>query len=100
MTPGEKRPVTIVITNAPRKEATCIVTDITPEKASVDLKTKKIDEGYEAVFSSVDIGRHMIKVEYDGKEIPGSPFEIVVEKIDTREVTVTGLDTGKFSYFF
>ena len=96
--PGEKRPVTIVTTNAPKKDAPCKVTNITPKKKTNDLKTKKVSEGYETTFSTWDTGTHIIKVEYDGKEIPSSPFEVVVEKIDVTKVTVKGLDSRKSGY--
>ena len=97
--PGEKRLVTIVTTNAPKKDAPCKVTNITPKKRTIDLKTKKVEEGYETTFSTWDIGTHIIKVEYDSKEIPDSPFEVMVEKIDVTKVTVIGLDTRKFQQF-
>ena len=98
MAPGEKRPVKIDTTNAPKKDAPCKITNITPKKKTNDLKTKKVPEGYETTFSTWDIGVHIVKVEYDGKEIPSSPFEVVVEKIDVTKVTVKGLDTRKCRY--
>ena len=93
--PGEKRPVTVVTTNAPKKEAPCKIVDVSPKNRSSELKTKKVDVGYEAVFSTWDIGVHMVKIEYDSKEVPGSPFEVFVEKIDVTKVKVIGLDTRK-----
>lgn len=66
-----------------------------PKGRTVELKTKQVPNGYETTFSSWDKGPHVVKVEYDGKEIPDSPFEVVVEKLEVSMVTVTGLETRK-----
>ena len=105
--PGEKRPVTVVTTNAPKKEAPCKIMDVSPKNRTTELKTKKVEIGYEATFSSWDIGIHKVKIEYDSQEVPGSPFEVVVEKLEINKVKVIGLDTRKlysitwlFFFFF
>jgi peptide deformylase len=85
---GEKRMVTVVTTSAPKKDAPCTVTTINPKGRSTTLKTKPVTEGYEGVFSPWDTGVHKVKVEYDGQEIPNSPFEVEVYKINISAVVV------------
>ncbi|XP_053377764.1 filamin-A-like isoform X5 [Mercenaria mercenaria] len=93
VSPGEKRPVLVDTTKAPKKDAPCKLSMTNPKGRTVELKTKQVPDGYETTFSSWDKGTHVIKVEYDGKEIPESPFNVEVEKIDISKVTVKGLDT-------
>ena len=92
---GEKRMVTVVTTSAPKKNAPCTVTTINPKGRSSALKTKPVPEGYEGVFSPWDSGVHKVKVEYDGKEIPDSPFDVEVYKINVSAVVVKGLEKRK-----
>lgn len=93
--PGEKRPV-IVDTTASLQKAPVKITATSPKNRTTELKTKPTPEGYETTFSSWDKGEHVIKVEYDGKEIPDSPFRVAVEKIDISKVQLKGLETRKF----
>lgn len=97
--PGEKRPVVIDTTAAPKKDAPVKISATTPKGRTTELKTKPTPEGYETTFSSWDKGEHTIKVQYDGKEIPDSPFVVAVEKIDVTKVTVKGLETRKLHIF-
>lgn len=97
MAPGEKRPVVIDTTAAPNKNAPCKLTATSPKGRTTELKTKPIAEGYETTFSSWDKGEHIIKVEYDGKEIPDSPFTLSVEKVEITKVVVKGLETRKLT---
>ncbi|XP_052780237.1 filamin-A-like isoform X2 [Mya arenaria] len=93
VSPGEKRPVLVDTTKAPKKDAPVKLSMTNPKGRTVELKTKPVPEGHETTFSSWDKGMHIIKVEYDGKEIPESPFEVMVEKIDVSQVSVKGLET-------
>lgn len=68
-----------------------------PKGRTTDLKTKPVPDGYETTFSSWDKGEHIVKVQYDGKEIPDSPLTVMVEKLDISKVTVKGLEKRKFS---
>lgn len=95
MAPGEKRPVVIDTTAAPKKDAPVKISATSPKGRTTELKTKPTAEGYETTFSSWDKGEHTIKVSYDGKEIPDSPYILVVEKIEISKVTVKGLETRK-----
>ncbi|KAL4226921.1 hypothetical protein ACF0H5_014899 [Mactra antiquata] len=91
--PGEKRPVLVDTTKAPKKDAPCKLSVTNPKGRTTEMKTKQVPDGYESTFSSWDKGPHVVKVEYDGKEIPESPFTVDVEKIDVSKVTVSGLET-------
>ncbi|XP_052286873.1 filamin-A-like isoform X5 [Dreissena polymorpha] len=92
VSPGEKRPVTVDTTKAPKKDAPVKLSMTNPKGRTVELKTKPIPEGFETTFASWDKGPHSVKVEYDGKEIPESPFTVMVEKIDVSKVVVKGLE--------
>jgi len=96
--PGEKRPVVVDVTKAPKKDAPVKLSMTNPKGRTVELKTKPVPDGHETTFSSWDKGAHIIKVEYDGQEIPESPFEVLVEKIDVSKVVVKGLETRKFKF--
>ena len=91
--PGEKRQVIVDTTQAPKKHAPCKLTATNPKGRKTELKTKEVPDGFETTFSSWDKGTHTVVVEYDSKEIPDSPFAVLVEKIDVSKVTVEGLDT-------
>ena len=43
-------------------------------------------------------GKHTVKIEFAGKEVPNSPFTVHVETIDVSKVLVKGLETRKLSY--
>lgn len=99
VSPGEKRPVTVDTTKAPKKDAPVKISMTNPKGRTVELKTKPVPEGHETTFASWDKGPHIVKVEYDGKEIPESPFTVVVEKIDISKVVVKGLEKRKLLFF-
>ena len=96
--PGEKRQVVVVTTASTKKNATCKITATTPKGRTTELKTKPVADGYETTFTSWDKGEHVIRVEYDGQEIPDSPFTISVEKVEISKVVVKGLETRKFHF--
>lgn len=97
---GEKRPVQVM---APTKkenrfapEPTCKVTMTSPSGKTFELPVTKTDKAFETVVTPKDIGPHKVSVEYNGKEIPDSPYSVdVMKPIDVSKVTVTGLDSRK-----
>lgn len=93
VTVGEKRPVTIT-TGKP--DAPCKVTATNPKGKPSDVPTKKLKDGYEATFAPLEDGPYKVKVEYAGKEAPGSPFAVEVKpKVDLSSIEVKGLETRK-----
>ena len=92
---GEKRTLLVVTTSIAMKAGPCTINVINPKGRATNLKTKQVPDGFETVFSPWDSGLHKVKVEYVGKEIPGSPFEVEVFKINLNAIVVTGLETRK-----
>ena len=82
------------------KAGPCTINVINPKGRATNLKTKQVPDGFETVFSPWDSGLHKVKVEYVGKEIPGSPFEVEVFKINLNAIVVTGLETRKWRSSF
>ena len=94
VTVGEKRPIDI---KTDKPDAPCKVTATNPKGKPEDLPTKKTKDGYQATFAPLEVGPYKVKVEYAGKEIPKSPFNVPVEpKIDMNKIEVKGLETRKF----
>lgn len=77
------------------KAGPCNISALNPKGRSTNLKTKQVTEGFETVFSPWDAGVHKVKVEYAGKEIPGSPFEVDVFKVNFNAIFVIGLEKRK-----
>lgn len=86
----------MVTTKATKKNAPCTINVTNPKGRTTSLKTKPVPEGYEAVFTPWDTGIHKVKVEYDSKEIPDSPFSVEVFKVNINAVLVKGLEKRKF----
>ena len=104
---GEKRQIQIL---APTKkegrfgpEPSVTVTATTPKGRTSDLPVAKTPTAFETTYGPHETGPHKLKVEYCGKEVPGSPFTIAVEKkMDEAmaKVQVFGLDTRKWALLF
>ena len=76
----------------------CQVTDIGPRGDMKPLPVKKTPEGYETLYAPLEVGPHMIKVEYAGKEVPKSPFPVQVQpKGKEAPVKVKGLEARKWT---
>ena len=96
ITVNEKRTIIIDTTKTTKRDAVCVVMIVFPSGKTVELPVTKITEGYSAVFTSTEIGIHKVTIKYAMQEVPKSPFSVTVEtKIETSQVTVTGLDTRK-----
>lgn len=93
MTVGEKRPITVTTT---RTDAPCKITSTNPNGKPSDIPTKKIKEGFEAIFAPLEEGPYKVKVEHANKDVPGSPFAVEVKpKTEVSNIEVRGLDTRK-----
>ena len=68
-----------------------------PKNQAAELPLKKTDEGFDTTFAPTEIGPHKVKVECAGKEVPGSPFNVPVEKKVTI-ITVKGLDKRELEF--
>lgn len=80
-----------------RPDAPCKVEVINPHGQTKELPTKKIPEGYTATLAPDEVGPHKVKVQFNNKEIPKSPFSVMAEPaIDFNKVTVSGLEERKF----
>ena len=90
---NDKRPVSI-ITAPVGEEVPCTVTVTNPKNQTAELPLKKTKEGFDTTFAPTEIGPHKVAVECAGKEVPGSPFNVPVEKKVTT-ITVKGLEKRK-----
>ena len=86
-----KRPVS-VNTKPVGEDVPCTVKVTTPKNQTSELPLKKTPEGFDTTFAPTELGPHKVTVEVAGKEVPGSPFNVPVEKKVTS-VTTKGLDT-------
>ena len=102
---GETRPITIVTTSMPKKDAPCKVTVTSPKNKTVELPVKKAPEGYTTSLTPSETGPHKVAVTYDKQPVPDSPFPVeVVPKgaavpdahLPKGDVIVKGLETRKF----
>ena len=90
---NEKRPVSIITTET-GEEVPCRVTVMNPQNKTEELPTSKTPDGHETTFAPTEVGPHKVMVECAGKEVPGSPFNVQVEKKILR-ILVKGLDKRK-----
>ena len=91
---GEHRPVTIDTSGTGKPGAPCKVTVTAPSGKKDTLLLNKTPVGQETVFTPSEVGPHKVSVEFANLEVPGSPFSVTVEKIESK-TTVTGLETRK-----
>ena len=98
MQTGEKRTIIVVTINAAKKGAQCKITATNPKGRTTELKPKPCSEGFETVFTPWDSGMHKIKIEYDSIEVPGSPFDVEVYKVNLAAIIVKGLEKREFNY--
>lgn len=97
--PGEKRQIFIITKATKTPGAPCSVQVTSPKGKPTDLPTKKTPEGYEALFAPLETGPHVVRVNFDNKEVPQSPFKVdVVAPADVAKVEIKGLEKRKF-YF-
>ena len=81
------------------KDAPLKATTTTPQGRELFLPTKKIPEGYECTFNPKEKGPHKINIEFAGKDVPESPFDVdVTAKFVIRNVQVKGLDTRELKF--
>lgn len=67
-----------------------------PKGKTFDLPVTTTDKAFETTITPREVGPHKVHVEYNGKEIPDSPYTVdVMKPIDISKVTVSGLDTRK-----
>lgn len=80
-----------------KPDAPCKVKVTNPRGHTVELPTHKIPEGYTATLAPQEVGPHCVNVDFNGTEVPKSPFNVMAEPaIDFSKVKVTGLEKRKF----
>ena len=80
-----------------KPDAPCKVNVTNPRGQTVELPTRKIPEGYTATLAPQEVGPHRVNVDFNGKEVPKSPFNVMAEPaIDFSKVKVSGLDKRKY----
>lgn len=96
---GETRKITIITKDTGRVDAPCGVISTSPKDKTDDIPTEPFAEGYYAYFTPKEKGTYKVKVTFAGKEVPNSPFTVVVEALDISGVQVKGLEkrTCRFS---
>lgn len=102
---GEKRKIEII---APTKkegrfgpEPYCTIVATTPKGRTSELPIAVTSTTFETTYSPHETGPHKVKVEYMGKDVPGSPFTVDCEKPLDKAlagVQVLGLDTRKYPF--
>lgn len=92
---GEKRTISIITTSTGKKDLPCKVHVTNPRGATTELFTSATPEGAETFFTPTDLGKHTVKIEVAGQEVPGSEFPVNVTKFEQR-IDVEGLDTRTF----
>lgn len=98
MNVGEKRPITVT---GGKPDAPGKITATNPKGQPSDVPTKKVKDGFEGIFAPLEDGPFKVKVEQDGKEVPGSPFSVEVKPtVDVSKVEVKGLETRKLTCRF
>ena len=99
---GEKRKIEVVAPTkkdgrfGPEPYATIVAT--TPKGRTVECPIAVTSSSFETTYSPHETGPHKVKVEYMGKDVPGSPFTVSCEKPMDKAlagVQVLGLDTRK-----
>lgn len=93
---GEARPVHINTAMTGRPDAPCQATVTNPKGQKVNLLMQPSPEGYQTVFAPMEPGPHKVNVNFAGKEVPKSPFNVNVEPaVDVGAVEVLGLEKRK-----
>ena len=97
---GEPRPITVVTSSTGKPDAPCCIKVTNPRGQTMELPARKIPEGYTATLAPSEVGPHRVNVDFNGKEVPKSPFNVMAEPaIDFNKVKVTGLEQRKFLAF-
>lgn len=93
---GESRPVQINTAMTGKPDAPCQATVTNPKGQKVNLLMQQTPEGYQTVFAPMEPGPHKVNVNFAGKEVPKSPFNVQVEPaVDVGAVEVLGLEKRK-----
>ena len=60
------------------------------------MPTKKTNDGLECTYTPTQSGPNCVKIEYNGKELPKSPYAVhVTSEIDITKVAIKGLERRK-----
>ena len=82
-----------------KPDAPCKVEVTNPRGQKKEVPTKKIPEGYIATVTPEEVGPHKVNVQFNNKEIPKSPFNVMAEPaIDWNKVAVSGLQERKLKH--
>ena len=73
----------------------CTATIHTSNGTPTNVPLEMITECFDFQVTPGVPGQHLLRVEYAGAEVPGSPFVVDVEPIDVSSVKVRGLETGE-----
>lgn len=91
--PNEKRQISILTKATKAPNAPCKVVATNPNGKLMDLPTKKTKDGFEATFAPLETGPHSIRIDFDNKQVPKSPFAVNVEPgCDLSKVEIKGLE--------
>ncbi|XP_069142482.1 filamin-A-like isoform X9 [Argopecten irradians] len=93
----EPRQVDIVTTAAGKSDTPAKLSVISPSGATKEVPVKETPQGYTAAVTMLEPGPHKVKVDYNGKEVPKSPFTVDVqpEVADGVNAYGPGLEGGK-----
>lgn len=96
---GEARPISIITLPTGKPDLPCRVLAKGPRTQYKEIPTKKTKDGYECTYTPTESGNNSVKVEYGGKEVPKSPFEVDVQApVDITKVEIKGLEKRKLTY--
>lgn len=93
---GDTRPISVITSATGRPDLPCKVLAKGPTTPYKELPTKKTNDGYECEYKPIESGQNFVRVEYNGKEVPKSPYYVAVESpVDITKVQIKGLEKCK-----
>ena len=93
---GEVRPIHINTVSTGKPDAPCFATVTNPKGQNINLLLTQTTEGYQTILAPMEPGPHKLSVKFAGKEVPKSPFNVLVEPaVDMDMIQVKGLERRK-----
>ena len=93
---NEKRKISIIPRNAKNPNAPCQIVILTPSGKPIEMPLTKTRTGFETHFGPKELGTHLVHVNYDNKEVPGTPIPVDVQAVvDLNKVEIRGLEKRK-----
>ena len=92
---GETRKVSIITKDCGKPDLPCKVTAIAPSGQTAEVPTESSPDGYTCNFTPNEPGDYKVKVEYASKELPKSPYKVVVEVAEIKPEKIKPEETAR-----